>query len=46
MKAKHARLAAGKPNPFVDAANCWTEAEIQEAMFRAQIQMQQNAARQ
>jgi len=46
MIAKYARLTAGTPNPFIDAANCWAEAEIQEAMFRAQIQMQQNAARQ
>jgi metallo-beta-lactamase class B len=43
MMAKHARLKAGAPNPFVDAANCWVEAEIQEAMLRAQIQMQQKA---
>jgi len=46
MTAKFARLTAGKSNPFIDAANCSKEAEIQEAMFRAQIQMQQNAARQ
>ena len=41
MAAKHARLDAKGPNPFVDAANCWTEAEIQEAMFRAQLQAPQ-----
>jgi len=41
MTAKYARLATGKPNPFIDAANCSKEAEIQEAMLRAQIQMQQ-----
>jgi metallo-beta-lactamase class B len=40
MAAKHARLAGGGPNPFVDAANCWVEAEIQEAMFRAQLDAQ------
>ena len=40
MMAKHARLKAGAPNPFVDAANCWLEAEIQEAMLRAQVKMQ------
>ena len=45
MMTKYARLTAGTSNPFIDAANCWAEAEIQEAMFRAQIQMQQNAAR-
>jgi hypothetical protein len=33
----------GAPNPFVDPANCWLEAEIQEAMLRAQLEMQQGA---
>ncbi len=45
MTAKHARLTPGAarpfPSPFVDPANCWGEAEIQEAMLRAQLQMQQ-----
>jgi metallo-beta-lactamase class B len=45
MTAKYARLKAGAPNPFVDPSNCWGEAEIQEAMLRAQIQMQQKALR-
>ena len=40
MTAKYARLKAGAPNPFVDAANCWGEAEVQEAMLRAQVRMQ------
>ena len=40
MAAKHAKLTAGGANPFLDAANCWVEAEIQEAMLRAQIQLQ------
>jgi len=40
MAAKYAKVSAGAPNPFIDAANCWNEAEIQEAMFRAQLQMQ------
>jgi metallo-beta-lactamase class B len=40
MTAKHSRLKAGAPNPFIDAANCWREAEIQEAMLRAQVEMQ------
>ena len=44
MMAKHARMKTGAPNPFVDAANCRVEAEIQEAMFRAQMEMQ-NAGR-
>ncbi|HKE86079.1 MAG TPA: subclass B3 metallo-beta-lactamase [Vicinamibacterales bacterium] len=43
MAAKYARLKPGSPNPFVDAANCWHEADIQEAMFRAQVQMQKAA---
>jgi metallo-beta-lactamase class B len=45
MASKYAKLNAGTPNPFVDAANCWVEAEIQEAMLRAQVQMQQEATR-
>jgi metallo-beta-lactamase class B len=44
MAAKHARLKPGAPNPFIDAANCWAEAEVQEAMLRAQLQLQQKAA--
>jgi metallo-beta-lactamase class B len=43
MTAKYARLKAGAPNPFVDAANCWREAEIQEAMLRAQVKLQKAA---
>jgi metallo-beta-lactamase class B len=45
LSAKHARLNTSGPNPFVDPANCWLEADIQEAMFRAQVQMQQKAVR-
>jgi len=45
MMAKYAKLKAGALNPFIDAANCWVEAEIQEAMLRAQVQMQQKAGR-
>ena len=40
MAAKFARLKPGGPNPFIDPANCWGEAEIQEAMLRAQLQSQ------
>ena len=43
MAAKHAKLTSGGPNPFVDAASCWVEAEIQEAMLRAQIELQKTA---
>jgi metallo-beta-lactamase class B len=45
MTVKHATLVPGGANPFVDASNCWVEAEIQEAMLRAQLQMQQKAGR-
>jgi len=37
MQAKHATLAAGAPNPFVDKANCFAEVDIQEAMYHAII---------
>jgi metallo-beta-lactamase class B len=40
MAAKHARLKPGAPNPFIDPANCWVEAEIQEAMLKAQLALQ------
>jgi metallo-beta-lactamase class B len=45
MAAKHSRLTAGGRNPFVDAANCWGEAEIQEAMLRAQLDLQRMPSR-
>jgi len=35
MQTKYAKLAAGGPNPFVDSAGCFAEADIQEAMYRA-----------
>ena len=41
MHAKYARLAAGKPNPFIDRANCLAEANIQEAMYHAVVAEQQ-----
>lgn len=41
MAAKYARVKPGAPNPFIDPADCWLEAEIQEAMLRAQLKMQQ-----
>ena len=43
MAAKYARVKPGAPNPFIDPANCWVEAEIQEAMLRAQLELQQGA---
>ena len=36
----HPRLKPGAPNPFIDPANCWVDAEIQEAMLRAQLALQ------
>jgi metallo-beta-lactamase class B len=44
MHAKHARLQSGGPNPFIDAANCTLEADIQEAMYRAALDEQQRSA--
>lgn len=40
MHAKHATLQPGGPNPFVDAANCGLETDIQEAMYRAALEEQ------
>ena len=37
MIAKHARLASGGANPFIDPANCLVEADIQEAMYKATL---------
>jgi metallo-beta-lactamase class B len=43
MTVKHATIVPGGANPFVDPSNCWAEAEIQEAMLRAQLQLQKAA---
>jgi metallo-beta-lactamase class B len=43
MFEKHAKLRSGGANPFVDAANCNLETDIQEAMFRAALDEQQQA---
>lgn len=40
MAEKHSRLKPGAANPFVDPDNCWLEADIQEAMLRAQLALQ------
>src|SRR4029079_1516158 len=45
MAASHARLMSVGANLFVDPGNCWGEAEIQEAMFRAQLELQRKQAR-
>ena len=45
MQEKYAKLQKGGPNPFVDPANCTLEADIQEAMFKAVLAEQPQAAR-
>jgi metallo-beta-lactamase class B len=45
MTAKYGRITVNGPNPFVDPANCWAEAEVQEAMLRAQLELQRKAAK-
>jgi len=37
MIAKHARLAGGGANPFIDPVNCLAEADVQEAMYKATL---------
>ena len=44
MEQKHAKLAAGGPNPFIDPAGYKLEVDIAEAMFRAVLAEQQKAA--
>ena len=44
MQAKYARLQTGSPNPFVDAANCLREADIEEALFHAVLDEQIRAS--
>ena len=45
LAEKYSRLQAGGPNPFIDRSGCWLEADVQEAMLRAQLQWQQRANR-
>jgi metallo-beta-lactamase class B len=45
MQAKYAKLKPGAPNPFVDAANCMMEADVEEAMFHAIMAEQQSVAK-
>ena len=44
MQEKYAKLKAGGPNPFVDPASCFHEADVEEAMFKA-ILVEQVAAK-
>jgi metallo-beta-lactamase class B len=41
MMAKHGRPL---PNAFIDPQNCWVEAEVQEAMLRAQLELQKGGS--
>jgi len=45
MHEKYAKLQKGGPNPFIDPAGCNVEADIQEAMFKAVLAEQPQAAR-
>jgi hypothetical protein len=45
MQEKYAKLRKGGPNPFIDAAGCPVETDIEEAMFHAILDEQQKAAR-
>jgi metallo-beta-lactamase class B len=44
MEEKYAKLRKGAPNPFIDAAECKYEADIEEAMFHALLEEQRQAA--
>ena len=45
MQEKYAKLKRGGPNPFIDAAGCSIEADMEEAMFRALLDEQQKSGR-
>jgi metallo-beta-lactamase class B len=45
MQEKYAKLKAGGPNPFIDPATCTMEADVEEAMMKALLAEQQQAAR-
>ncbi len=40
LEEKYAKLKPGAPNPFMDAATCRREADLEEAMFRAILKEQ------
>jgi metallo-beta-lactamase class B len=44
MLEKYPRVSKGGANPFIDAANCNLETDIQEAMFRAALAEQRQTA--
>jgi metallo-beta-lactamase class B len=41
MQEKYAKLRKGGPNPFIDAAGCQVETDIEEALFHAILDEQQ-----
>ena len=43
MQEKYAKVEKGSPNPFIDAAGCPVEADIEEAMFHAILDEQEKA---
>jgi len=43
MQEKYAKLKSNGPNPFIDRAGCFDEADIQEAMFHAILDEQRLA---
>ena len=43
MQEKYAKLKGGAPNPFIDAASCHHEADVEEAMFHAILAEQQQS---
>jgi len=45
MEEKYTKVRNGSRNPFIDAAGCKIEVDIQEAMFHAILAEQQKAAR-
>jgi metallo-beta-lactamase class B len=45
LDEKYAKVRKGGPNPFIDAASCRQEADMEEAMFHAILAEQQKGAR-
>jgi metallo-beta-lactamase class B len=45
MEEKYAKLRSGGPNPFIDAASCRQEVDIEEAMFHAILNEQKKSVR-
>jgi len=43
MLEKYAKLKPGAPNPFIDPASCFAEADVEEAMFHAILDEQKAA---